>query len=128
MQSSVLDRSTPRGTLSLLSCRARSPVWDAHPPGRRGVHPSPSGAFGLVAVVRPVGREVGEECLPPAVQGPSETGDLGDRAGVERGQDLLGTGPALTGAFGAVGGPQVLGAAPRGRLRSRSRGGRAGGR
>ena len=64
------------------------------------------------AVVRAVGVEVGQERLPPAAQGASQAGDLGDRAGVERVQDLLGAATALGRVLRAVGGSEVLGAAP----------------
>lgn len=64
------------------------------------------------AVVRAVGVEVGQERLPPAAQGASQAGDLGDRAGVERVQDLLGAATALGRVLRAVGGSEVLDAAP----------------
>ncbi|MPM79463.1 hypothetical protein SDC9_126497 [bioreactor metagenome] len=65
------------------------------------------------AIVGPAGGEVGQERCPPASEGPPESGDLGDRAGVEGVQDLLRTAASLRGVGCLVGGPQVLGAAPR---------------
>lgn len=56
------------------------------------------------AVVGAVGAEVGQVRFAPAAQGSSEAGDLGDGAGVERGEDLLCSDPALLGVLGAVGG------------------------
>ena len=41
-------------------------------------------------IVRAAGAEVGQERLTPLGQGPAESGDLRDRAGRERVEDLLG--------------------------------------
>ena len=46
------------------------------------------------AVVGAAGGEVAEERVAPLVEGPAEAGDLGDRAGRERGEDLLRVPPA----------------------------------
>src|SRR4051794_6078085 len=41
------------------------------------------------AVVGPAGGEVGQELVLPGPQGPAQAGDLGDRAGRERSDDLF---------------------------------------
>jgi hypothetical protein len=62
-------------------------------------------------VVGAVGGEVAQECVAPLVQGSAESGDLGDRAGGERGEDLL-RDPAPVGVAGLViDRSQLLGAA-----------------
>ena len=53
------------------------------------------------AVADAVGVEVGEDLGPPGAQGPSEACDLRDRAGVQRGDDVLGQ-TASTGRSGLV--------------------------
>jgi hypothetical protein len=64
------------------------------------------------AVVGPSGGEVGQERLAPLLQCLAEPLDLGDRAGRERGEDLLG-GPAAVGeVLGLVGRAELLGALP----------------
>lgn len=54
------------------------------------------------AVAQAVGAEVGEDLRAPGPQGPAEPGDLGDRAGVQAGEDLLGEQAALAQAGGAA--------------------------
>lgn len=65
------------------------------------------------AVAQPVGGEVGEDLSPPGAQGPSQPGDLGERAGREAGDDLLGQRSALAQAAGArLDGAELLVAGP----------------
>ena len=59
-----------------------------------------------------MGGEVGEERCGPAAEGPAESGDLGDRAGVEGREDLLGPSLPLGEISCPVGRSEVLGAAP----------------
>ena len=47
------------------------------------------------AVGDAAGVEVGQHLLAPGLQGAAEPGDLGDRAGREAGDDLLGDPPTL---------------------------------
>src|SRR5450830_1262681 len=64
------------------------------------------------AVAGPLGREVAQVGVLPLAQGPPEPGDLGDRAGGERRDDLLGDllpGGQVT---GGVGGADLLVALP----------------
>lgn len=79
--------------------------------GETAVQLDDAHGFGA-AVVRTVGAEAGQERLPPAAQGPSQPGDLTDRAGVERVEDLLGAPASVGGVLGTVGRAQVLRAAP----------------
>ncbi len=60
------------------------------------------------SVVGAAGGEVRQERLTPLVQGPAEAGDLGDRAGRERGQDVLRDPAALGEVFAVERGPQLL--------------------
>src|SRR5690606_11044058 len=71
----------------------------------------PVHGFGA-AVVRSAGGEVGQECGLPAAQGAAQAGDLGDRAGVERLDDLLRDPSPLGEVLRLVGGAQLLGALP----------------
>jgi hypothetical protein len=64
------------------------------------------------AVARAAGVEVGQERLAPPLQGLAEPLDLRDRAGRERGKDLLGDLLALAEVVGLVGRAQLLGALP----------------
>jgi hypothetical protein len=69
------------------------------------------------AVVGPAGGEVGQELLLPGTQGATQAGDLGDRAGVERVDDLDRDRPPLIEFLGVVGRSELLLAAPRTVLR-----------
>src|SRR3954470_2480673 len=64
------------------------------------------------AVAGAGGVEVGQERGPPAAQGLAEPGDLGDRAGRERRDDLLGESTAGRWGRCVVDGPDLLGAVP----------------
>jgi hypothetical protein len=65
------------------------------------------------AVVGTAGVEVGQERFAPLLEGLCESLDLGDRAGRQRGDDLLGDPPAIDRVLGLVRGGQPLGAQPR---------------
>ncbi|MFZ0528967.1 MAG: hypothetical protein WAL91_00350, partial [Propionicimonas sp.] len=64
------------------------------------------------AVVCPAGVEVAEERVAPGSQGLAESGDFGDRAGGEPGQDVLRQLPASGRLGGVIDGPDALGALP----------------
>ena len=64
------------------------------------------------AVVRAASVEVAQERVTPLSQGLAESGDLGDRAGGESGQDPLGELPAGGRVGGVVHGSDALGALP----------------
>ena len=64
------------------------------------------------AVAGAVGVEVGQERVLPLSQGSAEAGDLGDGAGREAVDDLLGELAALARVGVGVGGPNPLGALP----------------
>src|SRR4029453_5330900 len=64
------------------------------------------------AVVGPSRAEVGQELLLPGAQGPTESGDLGDRAAGERSDHRRGDLLALGETLGGERGPKLLVAAP----------------
>jgi len=64
------------------------------------------------AVAGSAGVEVGQERRSPLLEGVAEASDLGDRAGRERGEDLLGDPATLGRGLGVVGGAELLGALP----------------
>jgi hypothetical protein len=64
------------------------------------------------AVAGSAGVEVGQECFPPSGEGLAQAFDLRDRAGGERGEDLLGEFLSFAEVVGSVGGAQLLGAPP----------------
>ncbi len=68
-------------------------------------------AFGA-AVAGATGVEVGQERFAPSLEGLAEPCDLGDRAGRERGQDLLGDLLAFGEVVGLVGRAELLRALP----------------
>jgi hypothetical protein len=72
----------------------------------------PVDRFGA-AVVSSAGGEVGQELLLPGAQGAAQSGDFGDRAGVEAVDDLDRDRPPLGETAGVVGRPELLVAAPR---------------
>ena len=87
-------------------------VGVAEPSGDAAVEfDEPVDGFGS-AVVGAAGGEVAQERVAPLVQGAAEAGDLGDRAGVECVDDLLGDPPPLGEVLLLVGGTQLLGALP----------------
>jgi len=70
---------------------------------------TPEEVDGLGAAVGDaVGLEPGQDVLAPHLQGPTEAGDFGDRAGGERGDDLFGDGPAGRGGVRLVHGAELL--------------------
>lgn len=70
----------------------------------------PVHCFGA-AVARAVGVEVAQERGAPLLEGPAEAGDLGDRAGRQASQDLLGEASAGGVAVLVEAGSYLLGAA-----------------
>jgi hypothetical protein len=64
------------------------------------------------AVAGAAGAEVGQERRPPLGEGLAESFDLGDRAGREDGEDLLGDPAAVAEVGGLVGRAEQLGALP----------------
>lgn len=86
----------------------RHPSWPASP---RPAEPRLTDRLGS-AVGDAAGIEAGQELLPPRPQGPSEPGDLRDRAGGERVEHALGDGATIRCPVLVVGRSQLLVAVP----------------